>query len=169
MDFNNDTFTSDELMLQFDIEYLVVDDGLLDLLDHILHFLLDHTLYQLIEVIILRPWKLNSEVTAATISNAHVDSCFICSVTTPKALWLEYEYSVTYRLLEFQPSQNTAMRGNILLINIPSKVWISKAIDRYIPTGHSSDIDEGVFDYKCYGKTLFRRIFFSGRIQIDRI
>ena len=55
MDFNNDTFTSDELMLQFDIEYLVVDDGLLDLLDHILHFLLDHTLYQLIEVIILRP------------------------------------------------------------------------------------------------------------------
>ena len=53
MDFNNDTFISDELMVQFDMEYKVVDAGLpkmlyliiLDVLDHILNFLLEHTLY----------------------------------------------------------------------------------------------------------------------------
>ena len=61
-DFNNDTFTSEEIMLQFDMEYksqmfvcrkmlyLII----LDLLDRMLNVLLEHTLYQLIEVIILR-------------------------------------------------------------------------------------------------------------------
>ena len=53
VDLNNDTFTSDELMVQFDMEYKVVDAGLpkmlyliiLDLLDRILNVLLEHTLY----------------------------------------------------------------------------------------------------------------------------
>ena len=45
-----------------------------------------------------------SNVTIATISDTHMDSCFTRSVTTPKALWLRYECSVTCQLLEFKPS-----------------------------------------------------------------
>ena len=50
------------------------------------------------------------------------------------------------------------MRGDVLLITIPPKVWRPKVINRYIPIDYSSDIDEGVFDYKCYGKAVFRPI-----------
>ena len=50
------------------------------------------------------------------------------------------------------------MRGNVLLITIPPKVSISKEINRYIPIAYSSDIDEGLLDYKCYGKVVFRPI-----------
>ena len=61
VDFNNDTFILEELLLQFDIEYKFTDAGLLkqlllivqDVLDHIVYFRLEYTLYQLIEVIIL--------------------------------------------------------------------------------------------------------------------
>ena len=38
-------------------------------------------------------------------------------------------------------------------------MWRPKVINRYIPTDYSSDIDEGIFDYKCYGKAVFRPIF----------
>ena len=31
-------------------------------------------------------------------------------------------------------------------------------INKYITIDYSSDIDEGVFDYKCYGKAVFRSI-----------
>ena len=51
------------------------------------------------------------------------------------------------------------MRGNVLLINISPKVLRSKLINRYIHTDYSSDIDEGVVDYKYYGKAVFRPIF----------
>ena len=50
------------------------------------------------------------------------------------------------------------MRGNVLLINITPKVWVSKVINRYIPIDYSGDIYEGVFYYKCYGKAVFRPI-----------
>ena len=67
VDFNNDIFTSEEMMLQFDMEYKVADSGLskmlysivLDVLDHILHFRLEHTLFQLIQGIILQLCKPN--------------------------------------------------------------------------------------------------------------
>ena len=64
-------------------------------------------------------------------------------------------HSITYRLLEFQPSHNIAIRGNVLLINISLEVWRRKVINRYVPTNYSSNIDEGVFDYKCYDKVVF--------------
>ena len=48
------------------------------------------------------------------------------------------------------------MRGNMLLINISSKVWRSKVINTYIPVDYSSDINEAVFDYKYYGEAAFR-------------
>ena len=47
------------------------------------------------------------------------------------------------------------MRGNFVLINTPLKMWKPKIINIYIPTNYSSDIDEGVFDYKCYDKVVF--------------
>ena len=51
------------------------------------------------------------------------------------------------------------MRGNVLLINISPKVLRSKLINRYIHTDYSSDIDEGVVDYKYYDTAVFRPIF----------
>ena len=38
-------------------------------------------------------------------------------------------------------------------------MWRPKVINRYHPTGYSSDIDEVFFYYKCYGKSVFRPIF----------
>ena len=37
-------------------------------------------------------------------------------------------------------------------------MWRPEVINRYIPVDYSSDIDEGFFDYKCYGKAVFRLI-----------
>ena len=48
------------------------------------------------------------------------------------------------------------MQGSIILISIPPKVWIPKQINQYVPVDDLSDIEEGVFDYKQYGKTIFR-------------
>ena len=48
------------------------------------------------------------------------------------------------------------MRGNVLLINIPPKVWRPKMINKYTPTNQTDDIGEGCFDFKQYGKTMFR-------------
>ena len=71
-------------------------------------------------------------------------------------------------MLEFQPSQNTAIRGNGVLINIPPKVWRPKVINRYIPTNNSSDIDEGFLTTNAT-VNQYSDQHFNGRIQIDRI
>ena len=38
-------------------------------------------------------------------------------------------------------------------------MWRPKVINRYIPINNLSDIDEGFFYYKCYGKAVFRPTF----------
>ena len=47
-------------------------------------------------------------------------------------------------------------RVSALAIELPTKVWRPKVLNKYIPVDYSDDIDEGVFDYKHYGKTVFR-------------
>ena len=48
------------------------------------------------------------------------------------------------------------MQGSILLINIPPKVSRPKQENRYIPVDNLDDIKDGVFDYRQYGKAVFR-------------
>ena len=48
------------------------------------------------------------------------------------------------------------MQGSILLINIPPKVWRPKQENRYIPVDNLDNIEDGLFDYRQYGKAVFR-------------
>ena len=131
VDFNNDTFISEEIMLQFDMEYKVADPGLpKNVIFDSTGCVRPRTIFQTGAHIVSTDRgnnsatkKIESEIIAATISSTHVERCFTRSITTSKALWLGYKHSVTCRLLEFQPSQNTVMRGSRLLINIHPKVW----------------------------------------------
>ena len=50
----------------------------------------------------------------------------------------------------------SSMQGSVLLINIPSKVWQPKQVNKFIPTDNYDDIGDGVFDYKQYGNAAFR-------------
>ena len=58
------------------------------------------------------------------------------------------------------PVANTAVRivraANRCIIEVPSKVWRPKVINKYIPVDYSDDIDDGIFDFEYYGKTFFR-------------
>ena len=46
-------------------------------------------------------------------------------------------------------------RASCFLIETPPKVWRPKVKNKYIPCPHTADIDDGFFDYQCYGKTFF--------------
>ena len=48
--------------------------------------------------------------------------------------------------------------GSVLLINIHTKVWRPKMVNKYTHVEYSSDVDEGVFDFKQYGKAIFRTL-----------
>ena len=58
------------------------------------------------------------------------------------------------------PVANTAVRivraANLCIIEVPPKVWRPKVINKYIPVDYADDIDDGIFDFECYGKTFFR-------------
>ena len=49
---------------------------------------------------------------------------------------------------------------NILMIDIPKKIWIPEVKNRYIPLDYSDDIDDGFFVYTCYGKAVFKPKFY---------
>ena len=94
VDFNNDTFISEELMLQFDMEYKVADASLpKNVIVNNTGFVRPHTTFSAGAHIVLidrgynsATMKTESEVTAATLSDTHVYDCFTRSVTTPKSL-----------------------------------------------------------------------------------
>ena len=50
----------------------------------------------------------------------------------------------------------SSTRAGCFLIETPPKVWRPKVKNQYIPCTHTTDIDDGFFDYQCYGKTFFR-------------
>ena len=39
-----------------------------------------------------------------------------------------------------------------MAIEVPPKVWITKAVNKYIPPDYVEDIDEGIFYFTQYGK-----------------
>ena len=94
MDFNNDTFTSKELILQFDMEYKIVDDGLpKNVIFDNTGFIRPHNLFSAGAHIVLidrgynsATMKTESEVTSTTIFDTHVDGFFTRSVTKPTSL-----------------------------------------------------------------------------------
>ena len=91
MDFNNDTFTSEELMVQFEMEYKVSDAGLpKNVIFDNTGFVRPHTKCSAGAHIVSidrgdnsATMKTESEATVAITSDTHVDGCFIRSITTP--------------------------------------------------------------------------------------
>ena len=53
-------------------------------------------------------------------------------------------------------SHTTVSHAEIHVIELPTKVWRPKALNKYVQIDYSNDIDEGNFDYFHYGKTVFR-------------
>jgi len=47
------------------------------------------------------------------------------------------------------------MQGSILLINIPPTLWRPKQESCYIPVDNLDNIEDGVFNYRQYGKAVF--------------
>ena len=92
VDFNNDTFTSEELMLQFDMEYKVADSGLpKNVIFDNTGFVRPYTTFSAGAHIVSidrgynsTTMNIESEIIDATISDTHVDGCFTRSVTTPQ-------------------------------------------------------------------------------------
>ena len=45
---------------------------------------------------------------------------------------------------------------NIPIIDNPQKIWRHKVQNRYIPLDYLNDIDNGLFDYTHYGKSVIK-------------
>ena len=61
-------------------------------------------------------------------------------------------------------------RGSIHVIEVPPKFWRPKQVNKYVPLEYADDIEEGVFDFVHYGKTLFRpNIQWKDRVRDDII
>ena len=57
-----------------------------------------------------------------------------------------------------------------MAIELPSKLWRPKLLNKYLPINYSDDIDKGVFDYSCYGKAFFRpNLQWADRPRLDLI
>ena len=54
------------------------------------------------------------------------------------------------------PLHNTLHIASCLLIDLPPKIWRPKVTSKYTLPDYSNDVDKGIFDYKCYGKCVFR-------------
>ena len=60
--------------------------------------------------------------------------------------------------------------ASLYVIDVPPKIWRPKPVNRYIPIDYGTDIDDGMFDYSHYGKTVFRpTIKWSGSQRTDII
>ena len=94
MDFSKDIFISEELMLQFDMEYKVADAGLpKNIIFDSTGFVRPHSIYSTGAHIVSIDRGDNSTTVytdsndkAATISNTHMDGYFTRSITTLKTL-----------------------------------------------------------------------------------
>ena len=59
---------------------------------------------------------------------------------------------------------------NVFAIEIPTKIWRPKVLNKYIPLEYSNDFDDGIFDYSHYGKAAFRpTIKWFDRLRADLI
>ena len=52
----------------------------------------------------------------------------------------------------------TVPHASLLVIEVPPKIWHQKPDDRYIPLDYSNDIDDGVFLFERYGRTIHRPV-----------
>ena len=74
------------------------------------------------------------------------------------------------RLVHHKPERHTTDRGSIHFIEVPPKLWRPKQVNKYVPLEYADDIEEGVFDFVHYGKTVFRpNIQWKDRVRDDII
>ena len=82
------------------------------------------------------------------INDTNTSDCFKREVTL--------HHTELLPLLSPVSPQTTARYAEILAIELPTKIRRPKALNNYAPVDYSDDIDEGVFDYSHYSKTIFR-------------
>ena len=82
------------------------------------------------------------------INDTNTGEFFKCEVTLHHTKRLPLPFPVS--------PQTTASNADILAIDLTTKVWRPKVLNKYVPVDYSDDIDEGVFDYSRYSKTVFR-------------
>ena len=52
----------------------------------------------------------------------------------------------------------------------PKNIWRPKVKNRYIPLDYLDDIDDGLFDYTNYGKSVFKqKVFWKAHTRNDII
>ena len=74
------------------------------------------------------------------------------------------------RLVHHKPERHTADRGSIHVIQVLPNFWRPKQVNKYVPLEYADDIEEGVFGFVHYGKTVFRpNIQWKDRVRDDII
>ena len=74
------------------------------------------------------------------------------------------------RLVHHKPERHTTDIGSIHVIEVPPKFWRPKKVNKYVPLEYADDIEEGVFDFVHYGKTVFGpNIQWKDRVRDDII
>ena len=60
------------------------------------------------------------------------------------------------RLVHHKSKQHTTNRGSIHVIKVPPKFWRPTQVNKYVSLDYADDVNKGIFDFKHYGKTVFR-------------
>ena len=69
-----------------------------------------------------------------------------------------------------RPFRQNKTSSAIYVIDIPEKIWRPKPQNRYKPIDYGNDVYDGMFDFKHYGKTVFRpKIQWAERPRTDLI
>ena len=55
-----------------------------------------------------------------------------------------------------EPVCTSPPMANVMMIQLPPKIWRPKPENKYIPIDYSDDVDEGVFDFSHHGKVVYR-------------
>ena len=59
---------------------------------------------------------------------------------------------------------NDIKAASVCIIEFPPKIWIPKQENKYGVTDYSNDIDDKIFDYKAYGKSLSKpKLYWESR------
>ena len=88
-----------------------------------------------------------NNINVPVVNDKNTGECFKQVVSLNHISWLP--------CLKLLTQQVRPRQSNILAIELPSRVWRPKVLNKYVPIDYSNDIDEGIFDYSHYGKADF--------------
>jgi hypothetical protein len=54
------------------------------------------------------------------------------------------------------PPSSPLKFANLFVIEVPAKLWRPKPTDKYLPMDYADDVDDNVFVFEQYGKSMHR-------------